>query len=129
MLTASAVKLDQSQIRSEIYVKESLESVELTLKFNESFDLVEGAQFELYQNEPNPFSNSTTIGFYIDQPSLVELTVFDMTGRQLYFDKQNYTSGQHSIRIDKSDLNSNGLLYYQLSASDKVATKRMIIME
>ena len=129
MLTASAVKLDQSQIRSEIYVKESLESVELTLKYNEAFDQVEGAQFELYQNEPNPFSNSTTIGFYIDQPSLVELIVFDMTGRQLYINKQNYTSGQHSISIDKSDLNSNGLLYYQLSAGDKVATKRMIIME
>jgi len=129
MMTSSAVQIDDSQIRSEIYVKESLESVQLTLKYNQVFDSVEGMQFELYQNEPNPFSNSTTIGFYIDQPSLVELSVFDMTGRQLYYDQQNYTSGQHSIFIDQSDLNSKGLLYYQLSAGDKVATKRMIIME
>jgi hypothetical protein len=60
---------------------------------------------------------------------VVELSIFDMTGRQLYFNKQNYTSGQHSMIIDQSDLNSKGLLYYQLSAGDKVATKRMIIME
>jgi len=123
------VQIDDSQIRSEIYVKESLESVELTLQYTEVFESVKGTQFELYQNEPNPFSNSTTIGFYIDQPSLVEISVFDMTGRQLYFDKGNYTSGGHSIVIDQSDLNSSGLLYYQLSAGDKVATKRMIIME
>jgi len=129
MMTASAVQIDDSQIRSEIYVKESLESVELTLQYTEVFESVKGTQFELYQNEPNPFSNSTTIGFYIDQPSLVEISVFDMTGRQLYFDKGNYTSGGHSIVIDQSDLNSSGLLYYQLSAGDKVATKRMIIME
>ena len=129
MMTSSAIKFDDSQIRSEIYVKESLESVELTLKYNESPSAIQSRQFQLYQNEPNPFSNSTSIGFYIDQPAVVELSIFDMTGRQLYYNKQNYTSGQHSMIIDQSDLNSKGLLYYQLSAGDKVATKRMIIME
>ena len=51
--------------------------------------LVEGTngvttQTELYQNRPNPFSNETTFGFYLDGPDLVKLT-FDTGLKYVYY--------------------------------------------
>jgi hypothetical protein len=39
--------------------------------------------FQLYQNYPNPFNPSTTISYTLDVPSFVELSIFDLQGREI----------------------------------------------
>ena len=40
-----------------------------------------GAEFALYQNEPNPFKGNTLIGYDLPEAGNVVLTVFDVTGK------------------------------------------------
>jgi len=40
-------------------------------------------QFELFQNQPNPFQDKTKIGFYLPGDSEVQLILRDETGRVL----------------------------------------------
>ncbi len=129
MLASEAITINEDRgLRSEIYVNESLETSELSLDYNVITNQESIDDFELYQNEPNPFSGTTTIGFYLPESSKVELSVFDITGRQLYNEKGTFDSGKNKMVIEESKLSTKGLLYYQLSAGNQVATKRMIIM-
>ena len=39
------------------------------------------AGFELYQNQPNPFTIETVIGFNLPEAMMVDLQIFDVTGK------------------------------------------------
>jgi hypothetical protein len=47
---------------------------------------------------PNPFSETTTLGFSLDRPSHVRLEVFDTTGRRVaVVAERTYTAGIHRV--------------------------------
>lgn len=87
--------------------------------------------FKLEQNYPNPFNSHTNIRFYLLNSSAVELSIFDVTGRQVrtLLDK-TINSGWCQIQWDGTDVYGNpvasGLYICQLSA-DQV--KKSIIMQ
>jgi hypothetical protein len=87
------------------------------------------AGFELEQNAPNPFRESTTIGFYLPEASSTSLKVYDLSGRVLRMIKQDLPAGKHQIVLQRTDLAGNGLLYYTLTAGAYSATKKMILVE
>ena len=39
--------------------------------------------FRLFQNEPNPFKNTTTIKYQLPKPSFIRITVMDSFGREI----------------------------------------------
>ena len=41
----------------------------------------------------------------------------------------DYTKGYNEVTIDRSQLGSTGVLYYQLETAEYSATKKMIIVE
>ena len=82
-------------------------------------------KLELFQNEPNPFYEHTTIGFYLPIDSEVELILRDETGRVLKTIKQNRTAGYNIIKLDIAELN-NSIIYYQLSTKYNTKVKKMI---
>ena len=86
-------------------------------------------QFTLFQNTPNPFSNSTDIQFYLPEATSATLTVYDASGRTLKTVKGEYTKGMSTVSVAKSDLNAVGVLYYKLETSSNSAIRRMIIIE
>ena len=86
-------------------------------------------QFTLFQNEPNPFSNSTDIKFYLPEATSATLTVYDASGRTLKTVKGDYAKGMSTVSIAKSDLNAVGVLYYKLETASNSAIRKMIIME
>ena len=90
----------------------------------------EGAplQFDLAQNYPNPFNPSTTIKFELPKASQVNLTVFDMLGREvsaLVSERRN--AGVHEVKFDGSNL-ASGVYFYRLQAGNLVATKRLVLL-
>jgi hypothetical protein len=84
--------------------------------------------YELYQNKPNPFDNSTIIGFKLPENSPVELTVFDMSGKQMYRVEQNLEAGYHEVQIAKDQLNGHGMYYYRLATPAYTASKKMMLL-
>jgi len=86
-------------------------------------------EFALNQNEPNPFKNNTSIGFVLPEDGQATLTVYDVTGKVISLVKGNYIQGYNEIELSEKDMNTSGVLYYQLESGDYTATKKMIILD
>ncbi|MEM6321301.1 MAG: dockerin type I domain-containing protein [Bacteroidota bacterium] len=85
-------------------------------------------QFKLLQNRPNPFSESTTIGFYLPSPTKVKLDIVNMQGQILKTVQGDYGAGLHEVRLDKEVLGGNGILYYRMKAGEIILTKEMVVL-
>jgi hypothetical protein len=86
------------------------------------------ASYALSQNYPNPFNPSTTIKFQLPRASQVNLTVFDIVGRDvsvLVNDRRD--AGVHEVRFDASGL-SSGVYFCRLQAGDFTQTKRLLLL-
>jgi hypothetical protein len=88
--------------------------------------LINTDNFMLYQNEPNPYTSSTTIRYFIpENVSDVKITFQDASGKNLKEVKLNQT-GQGSIAVDGNEL-INGLYTYSLVINGKVVdVKKMV---
>jgi hypothetical protein len=89
----------------------------------------EGAGFELYQNEPNPFTDKTTIAFQLPAAASATLTVYDESGRVVFTQKGDYTKGYNAMVLDRTLLKTSGLMYYTLETATASATRMMIQMK
>lgn len=112
--------------------------VALRFKNNESDDtMVQGLAFELYQNQPNPFSQKTMIGFYLPIPTKpgqgdltkVALTIYDENGKALHREEGNFPPGYSHFSLDSDELPNmpnSGMLYYKVEAGLLSETKKMV---
>jgi len=124
--TLSAVLNINSTLTAAEAVNSELEATGVELEF---FNSELSSQFELFQNAPNPFSTETIIEFSIPEADQVTFQVFDVAGKVVMQQTQNYNRGIHQIRLSKDDLGATGVLYYQVETSKDVATKKMITIE
>jgi hypothetical protein len=88
----------------------------------------DGREFLLLQNTPNPFNDVTEIGFVLPEDMNVTLTVYDVTGKTISALNKNFHAGQNAIMLSRRELNTSGVLYYQLEAGTFTATKKMVIL-
>ncbi|MBT3207502.1 MAG: PKD domain-containing protein [Bacteroidetes bacterium] len=83
--------------------------------------------FELFQNTPNPFSETTEISFYIPEEAFIEIELFNLLGEKiLTVDANSYAAGNQSIVFDKKNL-SSGVYFYRLKSENFSDTKIMIL--
>lgn len=87
--------------------------------------------FELDQNYPNPFSSVTEISYRLSAPSEVQITIFDILGREVRrFDLGIQPMGEHELLWD--GLNESGVkvapgIYFcRLRAGKKAHVRKMI---
>jgi hypothetical protein len=85
--------------------------------------------FELFQNIPNPFDNSTRIGFTIDKQSNVTLKVYDYSGKLLLQKNGDFDKGYNSIDLNVNELNATGVMYYQIETDTQYASRKMIVIK
>ena len=83
---------------------------------------------QLLQNEPNPFTRQTAIGFNLANKGNINLTVFDATGTTMFTQTGTYDKGTHYINIPDAESFPSGIFYYQLSTAGYQETKKMIRM-
>ncbi|MCZ2099951.1 MAG: T9SS type A sorting domain-containing protein [Chitinophagales bacterium] len=83
----------------------------------------------LYQNQPNPFKDHTSIAFELANAGTGVLKVMDMTGKQVFTTQREFVKGYNTITIENAQLNGAGIYYYQLETGDFLATKKMILIE
>jgi len=90
--------------------------------------------FKLRQNYPNPFNPSTTISFELYKAGYVELSVYNVLGRNVrtLIDRR-CEPGMHSITWDGLDDGGGnvaaGIYLYRLHSSDRYETKRMLLID
>lgn len=91
--------------------------------------------FSLEQNYPNPFNPVTTINYSLSKNGIVNLTVFDITGKAIRtLVNINQSKGSYSLvwnGMDNSGNNvSSGVYFYRLQINNSfIDTKRMILLK
>jgi hypothetical protein len=89
-------------------------------------------EFALYQNYPNPFSNSTTFKFSLNVPAHVKLSAYNIRGQQLAtIVDENMKPGYYEIPWSPANeyhTLTNGIYYYKLEVGDKTFVKKMMLM-
>ncbi|NQV74036.1 T9SS type A sorting domain-containing protein [bacterium] len=87
------------------------------------------SEFVLSQNYPNPFNPTTSIEFSLPQTANINLTVFDVIGRQVaVLVSGQMAAGRHNVNFNASNLPS-GMYLYRLSTPTGVITQKMILMK
>jgi hypothetical protein len=87
----------------------------------------EGGNFTLYQNNPNPFSTSTTVAFHLPVAAHGKLTFYNAAGQVLKTIAQDFGQGYNQVSLSQFDLQAKGLVYYRLETATHTATRKMII--
>ena len=84
---------------------------------------------KLYQNYPNPFNPSTIVRFDLPVTSEVNLTVYDITGREIaVLVSEVKSAGSHQVAFNAARLNS-GLYFYQLKTKEFTAIQKMMLVK
>lgn len=81
----------------------------------------------LLQNIPNPFDNTTRIGFILPEKEEISLQFFSQSGRLVKKISGTYQSGYNEVIIKQSELGEAGLYVYQLHTAKQVITKKMVL--
>ena len=110
-------------------VNTNLETLDVELEFNTDAGNLAQNDLVLYQNQPNPFTHQTTIGFNLPVESEATLTVFDVTGKQVYQTNQPFSAGHNEVVISAEDLTVSGVLYYELTTAFGQVTRKMILQK
>ena len=119
----TALSFGSSVTKSEAYVGDNHIIYDVALNI-----VPTSIDYQLSQNHPNPFSSNTTIEFNLPSSDKAVLSIFDVNGKKLKSFNQIFNKGLNQVKISADELNSNGLLYYQLESSSFTDTKRMILL-
>jgi aminopeptidase N len=85
--------------------------------------------FELYQNEPNPFNPVTNITYDIPKNAHVKLVVYDLLGKEIKtLVNENKTDGKYTVSFNGMNLPS-GVYLYRLEAGNFVSVKKMMMIK
>ncbi len=86
-------------------------------------------KYKVYQNVPNPFLRSTTIGFEQPEAGTVKLTIFDVNGKEVYRTQAVFEQGYQAFELQREDLNANGVLIYRVDFKNYFNVKKMILRD
>lgn len=82
----------------------------------------------LYQNEPNPFTSSTVIRYYLPEGTKNSTITVKNTEGKIVGEYQNLISGNGSISIEPGKLAANTYYYSLIIDGIEVETKKMILI-
>jgi hypothetical protein len=85
-------------------------------------------EFALNNSYPNPVSGQATIEYAVPEQSDVTVEVYDVLGRRVAtLADGEKKAGEHSVRLDASDL-SSGTYFYRMRAEDFTQTRRLVVV-
>jgi len=122
---ASSIWINGSLTPAEAYQKDG-NPLGVKLELNNA---LQDAQIQLFQNEPNPFSNQTVIKFFLPQASEATITVTDVSGKVVRTIKNRYEAGMNKEILNKADLPQQSVFYYRMQTEDFIGVKKMLLIE
>jgi len=110
--------------RNEIYQNTPIELKSIALQAKKLTDDVTDLS-----NAPNPFSNETTLRFFLKETTMTSVEIIDPEGKIILIKKLKGIKGWNTCTILGSSLKTQGVLYYRISTSKSSITKRMVFFE
>ena len=124
--------LDNSILPAHVYNSANAES-DVSLRFFEvtgtNDPTLSQDRLVLYQNQPNPFSGETSIGYYLPEAAQTVFTVYDVNGKLVYRQDLNGDKGRNQITMQAQILPNVGLFYYRVETATDAATRKMVKVE
>jgi hypothetical protein len=116
----------EEKINGKYALKESWFSDALDL-INEHNSILNNS-YDLSQNYPNPFNPSTKITYNITKPGLINLSVYDISGKLIkILVNKSQSSGIHSLEFTGNNLPS-GIYYYTLKVNGTTIAERKMAL-
>ena len=85
--------------------------------------------FTLKQNYPNPFNPTTVIEYNIPNAGIVDLRVYDITGKEVRTLINGYQdAGNHRVEFNASNF-ASGIYFYKIKAGNFQDVKRMVLIK
>ena len=121
---AQLLQLYGEGIQAEAY-NAQLQLMDLGIRERDSKKLLDAAY--LYQNQPNPFSDNTSILFHLPEAQKVVFTFFDVRGVQIKKMEMDGVKGKNGLKVTRDDLKGAGMYYYQMEAGNYSSVKKLIL--
>jgi hypothetical protein len=83
----------------------------------------------LYPNWPNPFNNSTKIEFYLANPGMVDLSIYNLLGQKVCTLIDGPLSRGGHAAYWSADKYGSGVYIYKLRADDKIISRKMELLK
>ncbi|NQS99200.1 MAG: T9SS type A sorting domain-containing protein [candidate division Zixibacteria bacterium] len=89
----------------------------------------EPESFMLFSAYPNPFNEKTALSYQLQAASYVELTVYDVNGREVARLAEGfYTAGIHQVVFDGSEF-SSGIYFARLQTEGFSQTRKLLLIK
>lgn len=82
----------------------------------------------LWSVQPNPFNDNLMVEYAISKESNVTISLFNLSGQQVFETNQVQQSGDHQTRINTAHL-PNGIYHCRIHTTDGMVTKKVIKMD
>ena len=82
--------------------------------------------FQVYGNQPNPFSEQTQLKFWSDQEQSLQLLVYDLSGRKVLHKQAKFNEGLQYWTIDNQELQGRGVFVYELIGEGHKQVGRLV---
>jgi len=86
--------------------------------------------YTLHQNYPNPFNPNTTIDYELRKPGVIEIKVYDISGKYIKTLVNKYhPPGNYTLEMEASDLSSGVYFYTMYSNNHFINSKKFLIIK
>ena len=123
------LQISSKKLEAQAY-SNSLEILNPKLKFNQpDLEIVETPEFDLFQNQPNPFKESTLIECWVQKEMTGTLEVYDLSGKTILMKEEKLKEGINRFEVSGNYFETNGVYFYKLTTPFGVKTNRMMFLK
>lgn len=123
----NALQLTNEITRSESYSGSALIPTDISLSFSQQKSKSLSI-FNIHQNIPNPFHESTRVPFNIHFSGFVDLRVYSLDGKLILEQRQYFDGGDNEFQVSAEDLRHRGIYLYELEFSGFKNFGRMMLL-
>lgn len=118
---------NQNRIQNQNNTQNKNENLVIAIDDKQELETTQASEFDLQQNFPNPVLDYTSIKFHLPSDRPASLLFYNLSGEYVHGIKDSFSKGLNEVRVSKTDLNANGMIYYFLIQDQMTAVKKLII--
>ncbi len=124
---SDVLKITDEVTQAEVYVFEETDDAYHTEGIEMKFEKEASSKdFVLMQNEPNPWTDHTSIEVTVEMEEEVILIVQDASGKEVFRGSYKLKAGPNKIVLSKNEVKASGVYNYSVISNERILAKQMI---
>jgi len=119
---ADVLAISSDKTKSEAYRNNVSYLSDVVLHFTDN-------NFELYQNQPNPFDQSTIISFNLPHEASVSINIYTVEGQVVKAFTGEFMKGYNEFSVNRESLSAGGIFYYKIETEFGIKTMKMLVLD